>query len=137
MEIVPDSTIEELVQKKLDGASYTEIRSRLKADGFDEEDIRMAIRIIDERVLEAEVNQRYVGRARQWYRVGFFLAVLGLVITLSSNQGIILENTPRWLVYSPFFAGIVLMFYGRMSQRRQREIYDKGPGRIRRKRPYK
>jgi len=137
MDKLPDSIIEELVQQKLEGKSYSDIRARLQEDGLDEDSIRQAIRNIDERVLEAEVNQRHVGRARQWYRVGFSLAVLGLVLTLSANQGIILEDTPRWLVYAPFFAGIVLMFYGRMSQRRQKEIYEKGPGRIRRKRPYK
>jgi hypothetical protein len=137
MDPLQDSIIEELVQQKLEGKSYTEIRARLREEGLDEEGIRQAIRKIDEQVLEAEVNQRHIGRARQWYRVGFTLAVLGLVLTLSSNQGIILEDTPRWLVYAPFFAGIVLMFYGRMSQRRQQEIYQKGPGRIRRKRPFK
>jgi hypothetical protein len=41
------------------------------------------------------------------------------------------------VVYAPFIAGILLMFYGRMMQRRQPEKKKEGTGAIRRKRPFK
>ena len=137
---LPESTIEELVQLKLDGESYSEIRSRLEKEGLGPEEVSKAIRIIDERVLEAEVSRKNRGKQRLWYRAGFALAVAGLLITVASNQGYLLANAPRWIVYSPFFAGILLMFYGRRAMRAQetpKAIREKGPGRIRSKRPYK
>ena len=137
MDKLPESIIQELVEQKLSGVSYSEIRSRLGERGLSEEEIRKTIRQIDEKVLQAEIGEKHRVKTRQWYFTGLFLAVVGLILTIGANRGLILENRPKWIVYIPFFSGILLMFYGRMSQRKQPELFEKGPGRIRKRRPFK
>jgi hypothetical protein len=129
--------IEELVRQKLEGKSYGEIRESLRQEGLNEEEIRTLIRQADEKVLE-EVEQG-VGpdRGRQFYRLGLFLAVTGLLLSVVYNAGWLFGGRPAWLVYSPFLAGIALMFYGKSIRRRPSRKKEEKPGRIRRKRPYK
>ncbi len=134
---LPESTIERLVQQKLDGESYQQIRSQLAQSGLSEEEIKAIIRVVDERVLLAETGQREEDRARKWYRTGLVIAIVGLIISIAFNAGYILTHLPPWLVYSLFLAGIAIMFYGRMLQRRKSTPFEKGPGRIRSKRPFK
>jgi hypothetical protein len=137
MKEVSKDKIEELSWQKLEGKSYSEIRAELGASGMSAEEISKTIRQVDELVLKAETEMKQLGKARQWHRSGLVLAVVGLLISIGYNANYILTSFPAWLVYAPFFIGILLMFYGRMQQRKQPEIYTKGPGRIRRKRPYK
>ncbi|MEN8204124.1 MAG: hypothetical protein ABFS28_16115 [Bacteroidota bacterium] len=129
--------IEELSRQKLEGKSYSEIRADLAGSGLSPEEISKIIRQVDEKVLKAETKMKHAVKSRQWYRGGLALAVTGLLISVAFNAGYILTGFPPWLVYLPFFAGILIMFYGRMQQRKQPELYKKGPGRIRSKRPYK
>ena len=137
MKEISRDKIEELSWQKLEGKSYSEIRAELGASGMAAEEISHTIRQVDELVLKAETEMKHQGKARQWHRSGLVLAVAGLLISILYNANYILAAFPAWLVYAPFFIGILLMFYGRMQQRKQPEIYTKGPGRIRRKRPYK
>jgi hypothetical protein len=134
---LPENEIEELVRRKLEGESYSGIRATLGERGFNEEEVHEIIRKIDEKVLDAELNQKQLGKSRQWYRAGLFLASLGLLLTLGTNRGIILEGVPRWVVYTPFFAGIAMMLYGRYWGQKSRRETDRGPGPIRRRRPFK
>jgi hypothetical protein len=129
--------IEELSMQKLEGKSYSEIRADLAANGLGPGEISKVIRQVDEIVLKSETEMKHRAKARQWHRTGLVLAVAGLLLSIAFNAGYILMGFPAWLVYTPFFAGILLMFYGRMQQRKQPGLYQKGPGRIRRKRPYK
>jgi hypothetical protein len=132
-----ESTIEEMVRQKLDGESYSRIRAELGEQGLSDQEIRQAIRIIDKKVLEAELNQKHLGRSKQWYRAGIFMASLGLILTIGINRRIILEDVPKWIAYAPFFAGIVMMLYARFSRQKPPGSPDPGPGPIRRRRPYK
>lgn len=137
MDRLTEETLEELAMQKLQGDSYSVIRERLVEMGLSKEEIRDTIRLVDERVLRAEVEQGRQQRARSWYRVGLVLAVAGLIISIGSNSGLILSGIPRWLVYSPFFAGILMMTYGRLQQRKASAGGMERPGRIRNRRPYK
>ena len=132
-----ESIIEEMVRQKLEGESYSRIRSGLSNKGFNEEEIRSAIREIDERVLRAEIEKGSRERSKSWYRIGIAVAVTGLIFTIGSNAGWILIGIPRWVIYTPFFVGIILMYYGRRLQQRPSDPFKKGVGRIREKRPYK
>lgn len=132
-----DYNIEKLVREKLGGKSYSEIRSELFESGLSEEEVSSLIRQVDQKVLEATTREGKMDRARQWYRAGLFLAITGLIISIAYNAGIILGNLPALAVYSPFIVGILVMFYGRMMQRRRPGSLEKGPGPIRRKRPFK
>jgi len=129
--------IEELVQQKLEGKSYTEIRSELTRNGLSKEEISRKIREVDEKVLAVESGQNYLDRTRQWYRAGLILAVTGLIISIAFNAGVFLNNLPAMAVYSPFILGILVMFYGRMLQRKKPAPVQKGSGKMRSKRPYK
>ncbi len=130
------SRIKELAREKLEGKSYAEIRSSLKASGMTDEEIRNLLREVDKEVLKSETEQQFNQQAKLWHRGGMLLAVTGLVLSIAFNAGLILNRFPPWVVYSPFFAGIILMFYGRMQQRKKPEP-EQGPGPIRKKRPYK
>ena len=137
MEKLPDIENEELVEQKLDGVSYTQIRSQLEEKGLSREEIKSVIREVDDRVLRAEIEGGARDRAKSWYRIGLSLAIVGLVLTIGANAGWILKTTPRWIIYAPFFIGILLMYYGRRLQQKQADPFEKGPGRIRKRRPYK
>jgi len=132
-----EEMIEELYHQKMEGRSYSEIRAELAATGLKPEEIGTIIRKVDERVLKSETENRHTAKATQIHRVGLILAVTGLLITIGFNFGIIQTALPPWLVYSPFLAGIVMMFYGRMLQRKKSEPIYKVAGKIRTKRPYK
>ena len=132
-----DHHIEELVQRKLDGESYSRIREELAEKGFTEEEVRNLIRQVDERVLRAEIEQGSRERGKTWYRAGMAMAVIGLLLTLGSNAGWILKGVPRWIVYAPFFCGILLLYYGKWLQKKPAGPMKTGRGRIRGKRPYK
>ncbi len=135
--ILPDHHIEELVQRKLNGESYSLIREELAEKGFTENEIRNLIRQVDERVLKGEIEQGALERGKTWYRAGMALAVIGLLLTLGSNAGWILKGIPRWIVYAPFFAGILLIYYGKWLRKKPPDPIKTGRGRIRGKRPYK
>lgn len=130
------SQIKELAREKREGKSYAEIRASLEASGMSDEEIRNLLRKVDKEVLKFETEQQFNQQAKLWHRGGMILAVTGLVISIAFNAGLILNRFPPWVVYSPFFAGILLMFYGRMQQRKKPEP-KQGPGPIRKKRPYK
>ena len=132
-----ESRIEELVREKMEGKSYSSIRKELAESGMSEVEIKDLIRQVDEQVLSETVRQGSRDRAQQWYRIGLILAVIGLILTIAYNAGIIFENLPAVLMYSPFFVGILVMVYGRFLQRKQSAPPDTGTGAIRRKRPYK
>ncbi len=132
-----ENRIEELVREKMAGKSYSTIREELSESGMTEEDIRSLIRQVDERVLSETAIQGHPNRAQQWYRLGLILAVIGLIISIAYNAGIILEMLPAMLIYSPFFVGILVMVYGRFLQRKQSSPEVSVSGAIRRRRPYK
>lgn len=132
-----DSSIEEFVLQKLEGKSYSDIRAQLRESGLSEQEVTSTIREIDKKVLHAEIEQGHKDQSRSWSWIGLILSIAGLLLTIGSNAGLILKGVPRLLVYSPFFAGILLMVYGRMLQRKTPDPFKTGPGRIRSKRPYK
>jgi hypothetical protein len=136
MERDSNPRIEELAREKLEGKSYSEIREELKNSGMAAAEISRLIRQVDERVLKETLEQGSRQKTQQWYRWGLVLAVVGLILSIGYNAGMILSRFPALLVYSPFLAGILLMFYGRMLQRKKPDITS-GPGPIRKKRPYK
>ena len=130
--------IEKLSLEKQGGKSYSTIRSELKDSGLSPEEINTLIRQVDERVLENVLQGSAADKSKQVYRAGLALAVAGLLVTILFNLGLILKNFPPLAVYSPFLAGILIMFYGRMMQRRETTTKDKKEmGAIRKKRPYK
>lgn len=137
MEKLPDSTIEDYAQQKLEGRSYSEIKSELRGSGLSDDEIRETVRLIDDLVLQAEIDRANRKRYRQIYLAGLTLAIVGLLITIGFNAGVILAGWSRLLVYSPFFGGIVLMIYARMLQRKQHDPFDNSTGKIRSKRPNK
>ena len=132
-----ESRIEELAREKMEGKSYSSIRNELSESGMSEMEVKDLIRQVDERVLSETMKQGDPNRAQQWYRFGLILAVIGLILTIGYNAGIILENMPALLIYSPFIGGILVMFYGRFLQKKRSTPSDPGTGAIRRKRPYK
>jgi hypothetical protein len=132
-----ENQIEELAREKMAGKSYTIIREELTESGMTAEEISSLIRQVDEQVLRETVIHGQPNRAQQWYRFGLILAVIGLIISIAYNAGIILEMLPAMLIYSPFFVGILVMVYGRFLQRKQSSPEVSGSGAIRRRRPYK
>jgi hypothetical protein len=129
--------IEELARQKLEGKSYTEIREELRASGMKEEELGLLIRKVDDRVLKETLEQGERQRTPQYYRWGLVLAVAGLILSILYNAGLVFTGLPALAVYAPFLLGILLMFYGRMVQGKKPASTSRGPGPIRKKRPYK
>ena len=129
--------INRLAGEKLEGKSYSEIRARLRDQGLSTEEVRDLMRQVDEKVLEAAVKEGRPDRARQLNRAGLVLSIAGLAISIAFNAGLILQRLPAMAIYAPFFAGILLMFYARMTRGRGHGTRDRKPGPIRRKRPFK
>jgi len=132
-----ESRIEELVRKKMAGTSYSTIRNELSRSGLSAKEINSLIRQVDEKVLEEATNQGGLEKGKQWYRFGLVLAVAGLALYIAYRAGIIFNSLPAWLIYSPFFAGILVMLYGRSILRKRGAPDLKDPGAIRKRRPYK
>lgn len=132
-----ENRIEELAREKMAGKSYSTIREELTESGMTAEEISILIRQVDEHVLHETATQGNPNRAQQWYRFGLILAVIGLIISIAYNAGIILEMLPAVLIYSPFFVGILVMVYGRFLQKKQSSPDISISGAIRRRRPYK
>ena len=132
-----ESRIEELAREKMEGKSYSSIRNELAESGMNDGEISSLLRHVDERVLGETVKQEDRDQAQQWYRTGLILAVIGLILSIAYNAGIILAYLPALLIYTPFFAGILVMFYGRSLRKKQSASTDNGTGAIRRKRPFK
>ena len=132
-----ESRIEELAREKMNGKSYSAIREELSEAGMPAEEINRLIRKVDERVLRDTATLGKPDRAQQWYRFGLILAVAGLLISIAYNAGILLVRLPALLVYSPFIAGILVMFYGRFLQRKESSPESPVSGAIRKRRPYK
>ena len=133
----PDERLDELAQQKLAGKSYSLIREDLSKSGMKEEEIGRLIRQVDEKVLKETLDQGKRQRTKQVHRWGLILAVAGLLLTLLYKAGLLFTQLPALLVYTPFLTGVLLMFYGRMLQRRALDQSPKGPSPIRKKRPYK
>ena len=132
-----ENRIEELAREKMEGKSYSSIRNELAESGMNDGEISSLLRQVDERVLGETVKQEDRDQAQQWYRTGLILAVIGLILSIAYNAGIILAYLPALLIYSPFFAGILVMFYGRSLRKKQSASTNNGTGTIRRKRPFK
>ena len=126
-----------MVEQKLEGESYSQIKAELAKLGLSQKDISEAIKTIDDKVLRAEIEHGSLARSKQFYRVGLILAVIGLVVTIGSNAGFLFAGISKLIIYSPFIAGIMLMVYARILQRQHPDPFEKGPGRIRGKRPNK
>ena len=132
-----EERIEAVYLQKMEGESYSVIREELSKEGLNPDEIRRLIRTVDERVLKSEAEYKHMAKAAQYYKVGLILAIVGLLISIGFNIGIIQTRLPPWLVYSPFLAGILMMFYGRMLQRKSSGPIYKTASKIRTRRPYK
>jgi len=137
MNKIPENRIEELAREKLAGKSYSAIRKELLESGMAEEDVGNLIRLVDARVLHETTMAGGLERAQQWYRSGLILAVAGLVLAIAYHAGVVFATLPALAVYSPFFAGILVMVYGKAIQRKPATPSEKGLGAIRKRRPYK
>lgn len=131
-----ENRIPELVRLKLEGHSYGEIRKDLQADGMNDEEISLLIREVDKQVLKKELEGSKTEKARSVYFAGLALAVLGLILALAYNAGLILEGSPALLVYAPFLLGVLVMLTSKRLPRKE-EKPEPGSGAIRKQRPYK
>lgn len=137
MSNLSESKIEELAREKIAGKSYSTIRKELLESGMAEEEISSLIRQVDQKVLSEATTLGDRKRAQQWYRAGFVLALVGLILTIAYNSGNLFENLPALVLYAPFFAGILVMIYGKAILRKQNPSTERDPGAIRKRRPYK
>lgn len=138
MRTFQEEEIDALVKAKMGGQSYNEIRAGLREEGMSEEDMRVLIRQVDARVLKEATQGKARQSSRTLYVTAWAIALAGLGLTLAYRRGMIPVELPALLLYSPFFLGIVLMFYAKRMQGKPRtEKKQEGTGAIRRQRPFK
>ncbi len=108
---------EKLLQKKREGASFTEIRKELEDVDLPEDKINKIIRSIDERIQEEHLNR---GRKLSLSNYGLFyvglaLLVGGLIIILGKYAGLIDTGNSYLITYGPFLVGFTIVY---LSKRR-------------------
>lgn len=77
-----EKSLEELVQMKLDGVTYSEIKEELKQEGLEEGEIKILIQQIDQRVLNQVDHQTHKSWKAEVQIIGFISLFLGLGILL-------------------------------------------------------
>jgi len=103
---------EEYLTKKKEGHSFSEIRKELKVKGLTDEQVKVVIRSIDNKIIKEEVNKSNRSTRRQIIFMGLVLTLIGLLITIGTYTGFINIGQSFILSYGPIFGGIGLIGVG-------------------------
>jgi hypothetical protein len=102
----------EYLVKKHEGQSFSEMRKELESKGLSNEQITVVIRSIDNKLIKREVNEFKSGVATQLILMGFFLLVIGLLVTYGTYSGFINSGQYYYLYYGPIIGGVGLIGIG-------------------------
>lgn len=100
--------------QKLDDPNFeiTQVRADLERNNFDEEQIRIIVRLVDNELQRRVLTSARSSRAVEWVWVGAILTALGAGITIATYVGIIDMGDSFMLVYGPFLGGLAILFAG-------------------------
>ena len=102
----------ELLPRKQQGESYSVLRKEMEERGLNEEQIKVVIRSIDNKILQGAVSEAKGKWANQIIYIGFFLALIGILITYGTYTNIINTGNYFILSFGPILSGVGLILFG-------------------------
>ncbi|MDW7695438.1 hypothetical protein R9C00_27380 [Flammeovirgaceae bacterium SG7u.111] len=115
---MPHFDLEYYLEKRRKGVPFSEIRTELKTKGFDEFEIKLHIKELDDAELETATTKSYKGSAKVFMYMGIGLMTLGIGITYFTKQ---LNYSQYIMAYGPAVAGIFLYMYGRTNLKKAKK----------------
>ena len=106
-----DELIELYSSQKIQGRYLSEIRKELLQKGFSEDEVKLIIRKIDEKVLQHELDKTKAKINKQILYFGTFLTVLGIALYLLSRLDIMKMKNDLVIYTTAFIAGLVMVVY--------------------------
>ena len=95
-----------------------DIRKDLERNNFDEEEIKIIVRLVDNelqrRLLADTTNKRSIDLVY----IGAVIALVGLIVTVGTYTGMINTGNSFLIAYGPFFGGLSILFAGLAKKRR-------------------
>jgi hypothetical protein len=119
--------IDYVVEEKLKGREYDEIKPELLAEGFSEKEADLIIKAGDDLFLTVLIEGRQEKSGFSWdYRIsGYGLIILGLGFSLLTYVGIIDMGGYYVIWYGPVLIGIsTLLYKGKRKLREQRNSFN-------------
>jgi hypothetical protein len=103
---------QEYLAKKLDGMSFSDIRKQLVFKGLSDEQIKVVIRSIDNKIIHGAVSKSNKSIANQFIYMGLSVTGLGLLITIGTYTGFISMGNSYLLCYGPILGGLGILAMG-------------------------
>lgn len=101
-----DHYTEEIASGRKD---FGQVRADLKTLGHEDEYIDQVIRYIDNKLIGGDFQKVNKGLNREYFYVGLFLLVAGLISTLGTYFGFIDTGNIFVITYGPIIAGLGLV----------------------------
>lgn len=100
--------------EKLDDPNFeiAQVRADLERNNFDEEEIRVIVRLVDNELQRRVLNSARSSGAVEWVWVGAILTALAAGITIATYVGIIDMGDSFMLAYGPFLGGLAILVIG-------------------------
>ncbi len=103
---VIDHYTEEIASGRKD---FRQVRADLKTLGYEKEHIDQVIRYIDDKLISGDFQSANKRQGREFFYVGLFLLVGGLISTLGTYFGFIDTGNVYIVTYGPILAGLWLI----------------------------
>jgi|SRR5690606_15753971 len=97
--------------QQLDNPDFeiTQVRADLERNNFDEEEIRVIVRLVDNELQRRQLTGSRNKQAGELIYVGGILTALGAGFTIATYTGLINMGNSFLLVYGPFLGGLSIL----------------------------
>jgi len=106
------------LQRLTDSFEISEVRKDLERNNYDEDEIKLIVRLVDSELQRRLLTATNNKRANNLVYIGAILTLVGVSVTLGTFTGIINMGNSFIIVYGPFFGGISILFMGLANRKR-------------------
>ncbi len=110
--------IDDLVEKKEAGASFSELRKYAESEGIPTEDVKGYLVEMDKIVLENARVGKLVVQQKVTYWIGIITLLIGGIFTLMLYRGWIAHNNSKYFFYFLVFGGYASIWYSRILKKK-------------------
>jgi hypothetical protein len=110
--MITSEYLDNLVQRKIKGESYTSIKEELISKSIEDEKIKEILKNVDRQVLRFEANKSIKAKNTETKITGYVLLIIGLILTLGSSLGLFNIGNYLIIAYGPILAGFGLIVFG-------------------------
>ena len=110
--------IEDLVEKKEAGASFSELRTYVEGQGIPPEDVKVYLVEMDKIVLENARVGKLVSQQKTAYWIGIIALFAGGLFTVMLYRGWIAHNNSKYFFYLLVIGGYASIWYSRLLKRK-------------------